>query len=110
MSDEKQFIQMLQYEIYRRENVIQNYELLIQKLKEEVEEKVSEKDKIIKEQSKLLNSYRLEENNMLERRAALELFLKQKYKASLEDLDEFITEKKYDDRIKNEQRKRKKDT
>lgn len=101
---------MLQYEIYRRENIIQNYELLIKKLNEDIEEKISQKDKIIKEQSKLLSSYRLEENNMLERRAALELFLKQKYKASIEDLDEFITEKKYDDRIKNEQRKRKKDT
>mgnify|MGYP000912745075 CR=1 FL=1 len=110
MSDEKQFIQMLQYEIYRRENIIQNYELLIKKLNEDIEEKISQKDKIIKEQSKILSSYRLEENNMLERRAALELFLKQKYKASIEDLDEFITEKKYDDRIKNEQRKRKKDT
>lgn len=110
MSDEKQYIQMLQYEIYRRENIIQNYELLIKKLNEDIEEKISQKDKIIKEQSKLLSSYRLEENNMLERRAALELFLKQKYKASIEDLDEFITEKKYDDRIKNEQRKRKKDT
>ena len=87
-------------EMYKRERIISNYDLLITNLNEQLTKKNSEKDKIIHQISKELDIYKREEVNMMQRKAFMKMFLKERFDASIEDLDEFVTEKKFDNRKK----------
>jgi hypothetical protein len=109
-ADPKQIIEYLNMEIYKRERIIQNYDLLIQQLNQEVANNDTKKDKVIAKLQKDLSNYIAEEQGMMARRAFLKMFLKEKYNASIEDLDEFVTEKRFENRNKNAPKpKRKKD-
>lgn len=104
--DPQEIIGFLNFEIYKRDRIIMNYDTLIDSLRTKLQSKNSTKDKTIHDLKNRLADMQQEGVMMLQRKAYLKMFLQERCNTKLEELDEFITEKKFDARKKkNEQRK-----
>jgi len=104
--DPQEIIGFLNFEIYKRDRIITNYDSLIDTLRGNLNSKNSEKDKTIADLKNRLADMQQEGIMMLQRKAYLRMFLQERCNIKLEELDEFITEKKVDARKKkNEQSK-----
>jgi hypothetical protein len=93
--DDEDFIEMLNEELFKKDRIIYNYDMLIHSLNKEL----SAKSGMVRELQKESVRIKIEEDSMLRRRAFIKIFLKEKYNIDMEveDFDEFITEKKFEE-------------